>query len=755
MPPSGVVTDRSAGNADSIIGQPMDRTDGRLKVTGGATYTADNSMAGVAHGVIVSATVAKGRIRHIDATRAEAAPGVVKVITHRNAMKLTQPKIDFNGGGYPAEMQMPLADDSVVYAGQAVALVVGETIEQARHAAALIAVDYEAERPVLDRKAAEKDATYPEQSFGEPLQVRRGDVEAALANAAAKIDGTYITPIETHNPMELSATVALWSGDELIVYDATQWVMGTQATLAEAFGMPREKVRVICPFVGGGFGCKGFQWPHTFIAAVAAKMVNRPVKIYLARRQMFTNTGHRPRTEQQITLAADAEGKLTAIRHKVTSDTSFVADFVEACALATSSFLYACPNVDLPQKVLRLNLPTPTPMRAPGECPGSFALECAMDELAYALKMDPVQLRIINHADTDPKTGLPYSSKHLKECYEIAAQQFGWAKRSAAPRSMRGADGRLIGWGMATATYPGYMFPASARVRLLPDGRAVVASATHDLGTGAWTIFTQVAAAALGLPVEKVKFQLGDSRLPPAPVAGGSNSTASVSEAILKAAEKLRARLRKIALVDANSPLKGVPADRVVFQDGRLVDRDDPARGHSLAELILRAQPADLEAVASNGAGEEQKKYSFHSFGCHFVEVMIDEPIGRCRVTRVFSAIDNGRVINHKTARSQVIGGVTMGLGMALMEATEYGADGRPINDNLADYAVCVNADVPQIGVHLLDKPDPHINALGCRGIGEIAIVGVAAAVANAIFHATGKRLRELPITSDKLMATA
>ncbi len=381
---SGVATDETASRAQSVIGQPMDRTDGRLKVTGAATYSADNNVANLAHGVIVSATIAKGRIRNIDSVSARSAPGVVAVITHENAIKLTQPKIDFMAGGYPAEMRMPFADDAVGYVGQAVALVIGETIEQARHAASLVAVEYATEIPALDRKAAEKDATYPPQSFGEELQVRRGDVTAALSNASAKAEGTYITPIETHNPMELSATLALWNGDELIVHDATQWVMGTQATLAEAFGMPREKVRVLCPFVGGGFGCKGFQWPHTFIAAMAAKQVNRPVKIYLTRRQMFTNTGHRPLTRQHLTLAADADGKLTAIRHEVMTETSFLADYVEACALATTSFLYTCPNLDLPHKLIKLNLPTPTPMRAPGECPGSFALESAMDELARA-----------------------------------------------------------------------------------------------------------------------------------------------------------------------------------------------------------------------------------------------------------------------------------------------------------------------------------------------------------------------------------
>jgi xanthine dehydrogenase YagR molybdenum-binding subunit len=747
-----MATDATSTRAGDSVGKPMDRTDGRLKVTGAVTYTADNSLPNLVHAVIVPSMIARGRIRGIDVSAARSSEGVVAVITQENAAKLKQPKIDFISGGFPAEMRMPFADDKIAYAGQAVAVVIAETLNQARHAATLVRVDYDAETPTLDRAAAEKDAVYPPQSFGEELQVHRGDVAGAIANAAAKVEATYVTPVETHNPMELSATVALWNGDELVVHDATQWVMGTQATLAEAFEMPREKVRVLCPFVGGGFGCKGFQWPHTFIAAMAAKQVQRPVKLYLTRQQMFSNTGHRPMTTQRMVLAADQEGKLTGIRHEVVNETSFVADYVEACALATSSFLYACPNVDLPHKQIKLNLATPTPMRAPGECPGSFALESAMDELAYALKMDPVQLRLVNHADVNAKSGLPFSSKHLKECYQRAGESFGWAKRNAEPRSMRTEDGRLIGWGMATATYPGYVFPASARARLLPDGRGVVSSATHDLGTGAWTIFTQISADALGLPVEKVKFQLGDSNFPAAPVAGGSNSTASVSQAILNAAAKLRSQLREVALRDAKSPLQNVPVERVVLMNGRLADRGDPSRGHEVMELIKRAQPADLEATGSNTPGEERKKYAFHSFGCHFVEVLVDEPLGRCRVMRVSSAIDNGRIINQKTARSQVLGGVTMGIGMALMEATEYGADGRPINDNLADYAVCVNADIHEINVHLIDKPDPYINALGCRGIGEIGIVGVAAAVANAVYHATGKRIRELPITSDKLM---
>jgi xanthine dehydrogenase YagR molybdenum-binding subunit len=739
----------------STVGKPLDRTDGRLKVTGAAMYAADAPVAAMTYAVLVPATIARGRIRSIDESAAKKAPGVIAIITHRNAAKLNAAKEDFEGnGGVPAEQRLPLADDAISYAGQGVALVVAETLAQAQHAAELIHVEYAAEPPLLDRAAAEKDAILPPQWFGEDLQHKRGDVAKALADPAAiKIEATYITPIETHNPMELCATVAAWNGDKLTVHDATQWVMGTRAVLATAFGVPRESVRVICPFVGGAFGCKGFQWPHSIAAALAAKQVGRPVKLYLSRKQMFTCTGHRPRTIQRLALAATKDGKLTAIRHETVQETSFVGEHIEACGLATSRFLYACDNVEVPHKLIKLNIATPTPMRAPGECPGSFALESAMDELAIALKIDPVELRVHNHADVHGASGLPWSSKYLKECYQIAAESFGWSKRNPAPRSMRDAYGRLIGWGMATATYPGYVFPASAKVRLTSDGRALVSSATHDLGTGAWTVFTQVAADALGLPLDRVKFELGDTVLPPAPVAGGSNSTASVSQAILVAAASLRTKLLALAARDPASPLAGLSADNVIFTNGTLADASNPRHGVDLRELIQHARVPAVEAEGSSAPGDEQTKFAFQSHGCHFIEVTIDEPLARVRVTRVVSAIDNGRVINRKTARSQVVGGVVMGIGMALLEATEYDQrSGRPVNDSLADYPVCTNADIGSIDVHLIDVPDPHINTLGCRGIGEIAIVGVAAAVANAVYHATGKRIRELPITPDKLL---
>lgn len=737
-----------------VVGMPLDRVDGRLKVTGAAKYASDYQAKNVAHAALVVSTVAKGKVKDIDTAAALKAPGVLAVLTHKNVLKLRPAKADFFNGGVPGENRLPLADDTIHYAGQYVAVVVADTLERARDAANLVKVTYTEEKPLLERDEARGTATEPEKSFGEELQYGRGDVDKALADpATVKVEQTYTTPVETHNPMELSAALALWEADRLTVYDATQWVKGTQAILADVFGLPRSKVHIVCPFVGGGFGCKGFQWPHTILAAVAAKVVSRPVRLTLTRAQMFVGTGHRPSTEQKMTLAATKDGKLTAIRHVTTQETSTVGEHIEACGTATSRLMYACPNVRAPHKLLHVNVATPTPMRAPGENPGTFALESALDELAYALKIDPVELRILNHTAVNPASGKPWSSNHLKECYRIGAEKFGWKNRQPKPRSMK--DGSLlVGWGMATATYPGHRFPASAKARLTADGKGVVLSATHELGTGAYTIFTQAAADALGLPVAKTTFELGDSGLPPAPVAGGSNSTASVTQAIVEAAAAALAKLTALAVGDEKSPLHGLRAAAVSAGEGRLFAADDPKRGESYVEVLRRAGKTSVEGEsATRLSDEQQKKFAFQSFGAQFCEVKVDEPLGRVRVTRWGGAFDNGRVLNPKTCRSQVLGGIVMGLGMALTEHTVYDPrTGRPVTDNLADYAVAVNADVPAIDVHFIDKPDPEINALGCRGIGEMAVTGVAAAIANAVYHATGKRVRDLPITPDKLL---
>jgi xanthine dehydrogenase YagR molybdenum-binding subunit len=743
----------------TAVGTPIERVDGRQKVTGTARYAAEFRHPRMAYGFLVQSTVASGTLAAIDSAAARRAPGVIAILTHENAPKLKKaesgPKAKPLETGKLGEDRLPFSDGVIHYAGQHVALVVAETPEQARYAASKLRVRYREETPVLEVAAAAAQATYPKQAFGQELQHHRGDVDAALREGGiVRVQATYSTPVETNNPMEPSATVARWDGDRLTVADATQAVIGTRAVLAQAFGIPRENVRVLCPFTGGGFGCKGFQWPHTLLAAMAARVVRRPVQLPLTRQQMFTSVGHRPPTIQAMTLGARADGTLVAIRHDTLQPTSPTTEFIESCGLTTSKILYACANVETPHRLVQLNIGPPTPMRAPGDCPGTFALESAMDELAYALQIDPLELRRKNYADRDPGEGKPWSSKHLDECYTLGAQRFGWAKRRPEPRSMKDGD-LLVGWGMATAVYAGNRRAASARVRLTADGKARVEAATQDLGTGAYTIFTQVAADALGLPVEKVSFGLGDSDFPAAPTSGGSNSTASVSEAVIEAAGALKRKLAALAAkAGARSPLAGLEPDQLALRDGRLVAAADPARGVAFPDLLAHARVPAVEAEAKAEPPDPKKSsHSIHSFGAQFCEVAIDPLLPRVEVRRWVSAIDVGRVLNPRTARSQILGGVTMGIGMALMEHTAYDPrTGRPVTDNFADYAIPVNADVCPIDVHFIDQPDPVINTLGCRGVGEIGITGAAAAIANAVYHATGRRVRDLPITPDKLL---
>jgi xanthine dehydrogenase YagR molybdenum-binding subunit len=741
--------------SERAVGAAIDRVDGRLKATGAALYAADAPVAGLLHGVIVGSLVARGRVKAIDADAARKAPGVAAVVTHENMPRLKQPGSDFIRGGILNEDRLPLSDDRIHYAGQYLAVVAAETPEQARYAASLVKVSYADEQPPL---AALEDAPQLEDAqrdaFGQPLHYHRGDMEKALtAGGLVTIDATYTTPIETHNPMEMCATVAEWDGDRLTVHDSTQWVKGTQAILAECFGLPRENVRVLCPYLGGGFGCKGFINPHTVLAAAVARVAGRPLKLPLTRAQMFVGTGHRPFTKQQLTVAATQDGALAAIRHVTTQSGSLVGDWMETCGNSTSQVMYACPHVQIAHRLARLHVGSPTFMRGPGEMPGNFALESALDELACALGMDPVELRLRNHAAVHPATGKPWSSNYLKDCYALGAEKFGWRRRTPQPRSMR--DGPwLVGWGMATASYPGYRFPASARARLSADGRAQVSTAGHELGTGAYTVYSQAAADALGLPVARVSFEMGDSRLPDAPVAGGSNSTASITEAVVAAAAAARAKLIRLAVADAASPLHGLPEDQAALRDGRLIAASEPSRGEPFTAVLERGNLAGVEGEASVQLSEEKSgNFAFQSFGAQFCEVQVDEWLGRVRVTRWVGAFDPGRVLNPKTARSQVLGGIIMGIGAALMEHTVYDRrTARPVTDNLADYAVPVHADSPRIEACFIDRPDPHINTLGCRGVGELSITGVAAAVANAVHHATGKRIRDLPITPDKLI---
>ncbi len=734
----------------SVVGQPLTRVDGLDKVSGKAQYAADFDASKIAYAWLVQSTVAKGRIASIDASRTRALPGVLMVMTHENAPKLPASAQQANP---PGERALSLLQDATVrYNGEPIAVVVAESLEQARHGAELVTVAYAAERPVIDFNAGRSSVYTPKSlTRGEP-DSSWGHADDAFASAAVKHEATYTTPMESHNPMEPHATLAVWDGDRLTVHDSTQGVSAAKNAIAKKLGVEPEKVRVISPYVGGGFGCKGSAWSHVVLAAMAARQLRRPVRLALERTQMFGPVGYRPRTQQHIALGADRDGKLVAIKHDVISPTSTFEDWTESSAVVTR-MLYACPNVSTTHRLVKLNLGTPTFQRAPGESTGSFAIETAMDELAVALKLDPVELRLRNHADKDPESGKPFSSKKLRECYADAAKRFGWSRRSAEPRSMRDGE-KLIGWGMATATYPANRMPSKALVRINADGTALVQCGTQDIGTGTYTILAQVAADALGLPIDRIKVEIGDSALPQAPVSGGSMSAASTTPAVQAAAKQAREMLIATAIADEASPLHGMAGSDVETNDGWLRGKSDANKREPFAAVIARAGGKPIEGNGEAKLGDDTKKqFAMHSFGAVFAEVEVDEPLAQLRVRRVVATYDAGTILNAKTGRSQFIGGIVWGLGMALMEHTLIDPpSGRVVNANLAQYHVPVNADVVDIDVAWIDDNDQIFNALGARGIGEIGITGVAAAISNAVYHATGKRLRDLPITPDALL---
>ncbi|MET0403475.1 MAG: xanthine dehydrogenase family protein molybdopterin-binding subunit [Cystobacter sp.] len=734
---------------NKLIGDAVDRVDGRLKVTGKATYAAEHQIEGLVYGALVQSTVPRGSVLRMQTGEAEKAPGVLKVLTPRNTPRFAGLE------KYTAAAVLPILsamqDSEVLYNGQPIGLVVADTFERATYAASLVRTTYVDKPAQLDMRKVQ--AVPAPGAFGlQPPNHTRGDMEAGFKAATARVDATYVTPTETHSPMEPHASIAVWDDAEhLTLYDSNQGVHFIRQFLAVLVGLPPENLRILSPFVGGGFGSKALPWSHHALAILAAKEVNRPVKLVLTRQQTFLLVGHRPRTEQAVTLAANAQGKLTALRHSGISECSERDTYTEDFS-GVSNMLYACPNVATTQQVVRLSTGTPTFMRAPGEAPGTFALESAMDELAHQLKMDPLEFRRRNHADTDPEHGRPWSSKSLLECYRVGAERFGWAKRPLAPRALREGS-TLIGWGMATATYPARRMPASAVARLLPDGSAVVQCAAADLGTGAYTVFAQLAAESLGLPYQKVRVEMGDTRLPLGPFAAGSMGTASASPAIQGAALAAREQWVKLALADQGSPLHGLTDKDIVTEDGRLFSNKDRSRGETYAQLITRHQLPYVEGKADTAPKPEEKKYSSHAFGAHFVEMRVDEALGIARVGRVVTTIAAGRILNAKTASSQISGGVIYGLGMALTEETLRDVrSGRVMTKDLADYHVPVHADIPSIDVRFIEEEDKNNNPLGIKGVGEIATTGIAAAVANAIFHATGKRVRELPITLDKLM---
>jgi len=730
----------------SILGSAVDRVDGPAKVRGEAHYAADFTLPRLAQAVMVLSTVPSGRVA-IDTSAAEHMPGVVRVITPANALKLS-----------PVEARQPLRnvsvlqDDRVHYNGQPIAVVVAENLEQARAAAAQLKIAYRREAARLDFQKEKAGAKKPEKANQSPTDVQWGDVDAALGGAAARIDAVYTTPAQNHNPMEPHATVASWSGSRLTVYDATQGVFGCAQTLARHFGLAASDVRVLCPFVGGGFGCKGSAWSHVVLAAMAAKLTGRPVKLVLDRPQMFAPVGGRPRTEQHIVLGADAQGHLAAVRHAVITQSSMLEDWVEPSAVQTR-MLYACPNGDTSHRLVKLNIGTPTYQRAPGEATGTFALEVAMDELAVALKLDPLELRLRNYADKAPENDKPFSAKALRECYQAGAQRFGWSQRNPAARSMR--DGRwLVGYGMATATYPANRSKASASAELRADGSALVQAGSQDLGTGTYTVMTQVAAQTLGLPLDKVKFELGDTQLPETPVSGGSQTAASVSSAVQAACLALREKLLQAAVAIGDSRLHGADPASLDAQDGWIFVTADPQRRESFATVLARQAGQSLAAKATAEPDPATKeKYALHSFGAAFAEVRVDPDLGLVRLQRLHGTYDVGRRLNEKLATSQLMGGIVWAASLALFEDARLDLKtGRVANANLAEYHVPVNADIGEIDVRFVDSPDTVLDPLGVRGIGEIGITGMAAAIANAVYHATGRRVRDLPITLDRLL---
>jgi xanthine dehydrogenase YagR molybdenum-binding subunit len=759
----------------SETGKPISRIDGRLKVTGKATYAAEFNQPNMAYAFPVRATIAKGRIASIDDGAVKKEPGVLSVLSYKNALKLKpldRQAQQQAGAAFLGETLPPLQDNQVHYIGQFIAVVIAETYEQARAAAYKLKVRYTVEEAATDLRSALPNSKKPTKLMGQEAQVNEGKAAAPLAASAHRVDHSYAIPVEHHHPMEPHATVAVWDGtDKLTLYDATQGVGNTSAIAAYFLGLQKENVRVVAPFVGGGFGSKGL-WLHTLLVAMAAKATGRPVKLALTRQMMQTNVGHRAATIQQVSLGADATGKLSVIRHHTDTYTNLT-EFFEPSG-KQSLVLYQAPLREVTYNVTQLNRGAPTFMRAPGETPGTFALESAMDELAYELKMDPVQFRIANHTTKDPIKGHDFSSEFLIDCYQIGAAKFGWSNRKMEPRQQRNGK-YLVGYGMATATYPGGRSAASVKVTMNANGEVTVMTASIDIGTGTYTVLAQTVADSLGVPVDKIQVKIGDSSLPPAPLAGGSQTTASIHPAAREACVLLRKELAALAIADPSSKLNGRNPQEIGYADGKLFITGDEQKSDSYTDILQRAKRTELEACATtqpiSGGGltipgalctpteipadqnSDIKQYAFHSFGAQFAEVWVDEDLGTIRVKRFTSVQDVGRIMNEKTARSQIIGGVIFGIGAALMEATEYDKRwGNAVIRTLADYHVPVNLDVPPIEVHFIGKPDPHISPIGARGIGEIGITGVSAAIANAVFNATGKRVRDLPLTPDKLV---
>ena len=748
---------RDAGGA---IGDALDRVDGRAKVTGAAPYAAEYVADGVLYGVTVESKIARGTIAHIDASAAERAPGVVRVFTHENAPKMAAAKPDPSEKRYQRPVPA-LQGTGVPFNGAYVALVVARTFEEARHAADLVRVRYDAERPRLDFRGSLGEARTPDAMLGEPLKpdTSHGNFARGFAAAPVKLDATYETPYEHNNPIEPHATIAVWDAakEHLTLYDATQSSSNTRSAVANTFGMKEEQVRIVCKFIGGGFGAKGQTWGHATLAAMAAMALERPVKVVVGRREMFMTTGHRPGTIQRVRLGAEPDGRITAVAHDSFLQNSSIDEYCEAVA-STTRVLYAGDDRQTTHRVVALDLPTPNIMRAPGEAPGSFALESAMDELAVTLGIDPVELRVRNEPAQDPESGHPFSSRSLVECLRVGAARFGWARRDPRPRSMHASDARggrtLIGYGMAASTYPARTQPAEATVTVTADGCVRVRTAATDLGTGTWTVLAQVATDTLGFAADRVTVEIGDSALPKAAGSGGSRAASSNGSAVYDACTTMRTQLAALARHDAQSPLYQVPTEQIRFRDERVEHAEDALRSEPITTLFARNAGAfPQQAHGALGWRLSSRTHAMHAFGAQFAEVGVDEDTGVVRLRRMLGVFACGRILNEKTATSQLLGAMIMGVGMALMEESVVDARfGHFINHDLADYHVPVQLDIRGIEAAFLPEHDDKVNPLGTKGVGEIGIVGAAAAVANAVYHATGVRVRSLPITMDTVM---
>lgn len=735
----------------SNVGQPLTRLDGILKVTGAARYAADNHPPGMLYAVMAVSSIARGRVTFLDVDAAKAHPGVVEVMTPANKPALA---LDPDAKDNPFMFRLDLLqNDRVRYANQPIAVVIAQTLEAATEGAALLAPRYETDPARIGLDATESfepDLVGP----GVPAKEHHGDVEAGLAAASQHVSATYETAPQYHNPMEPHAIVAAWDGDVLSVDTPSQGLAWAQGRLAGLFGIAPDKIHIRSPFLGGGFGCKGLIAGPQVLGVMAARLVGKPVKLVVRREQMFGPVGHRAATRQALRVGADRDGHLMVLDHRTKTTSSTFDDFFEP-ASNISHTLYASPAIATSHEAVRVDTGTPIFMRAPGEATGSIALESAIDEMAQACGMDPLAFRLKNYAEVEPISGKPFSSKALRDCYAQGAARFGWQRRPLLPRQMRDGDGLLVGWGVGTATFPAYMFEAQAHAVLRRDGTGIMEIGALDMGQGAWTALAQIAADGLGLDIDQVEFRAGSSDLPDAGIAGGSGHTATAGMAIYNAGADVIARLADLATNDARSPLYGAGNAGVIARGGRLFRRDDEGRSEGYADILGRAGLARVEGRGRSAADPAaQSTYAMHAHGAVFAEVKVDPELGQMRVTRMVGAFAAGRIINPRMVQSQLCGGMIWGVSFALHEHAVMDArSGRPMNANFGEYHIPVNADVPSVEAILVEERDPHVNTLGIKGVGEIGITGTAGAVVNAVWHATGVRVRKFPITLDRLIA--